>query len=360
MALKKLGFYFKSIKKFVCLNSFSEKDTTHSPFYPFKQIDSSKFECRYRFKLLCTFQIFSSLLCFCLSLQFFNQVNKHRRFDFALVLFFIIFFLLFAFIMLLHAFESAQIRKIRINNPENKCEVFLSEKLISVFELSKIYIKLVEKYVVKNRHVYYLVLDGKHISKLTISCMSEKKDKMRKMGQILASNLCINFWDCDELSSFHLIFHISDSYNEENSFDIFKHNLNEDPLISADKSFLKPLMAEFSLDNQDFPTNNENKHEEQCEERFTKYDSKFRTQQYPSRQRKFDEYNFSYSSMSNLLIKSKLCDIDIFKSNEKLLSYSDRSYEEVRRVAIQFSQLKNQLNMIAHRIISIESNKETF
>lgn len=192
---------------------------------------------------------------------------------------------------------------------------FCGQKLVAENNLNKIFIKLEEKFVVKNKMIYCLVLDGKNVDKYVISSFCNDFKVLRKLGQKTALNLGINYFDILDSSQYHKILNFCP--DDFDSKDLWNFLFNQNRIIIEKQPFYWKRIdknEQCSLDYQE---------------------------------------NYSNASLSsNITIKSVKNVSSISLNLSKNLSY-DQGQEAV----ISFNQLQNQLNILSQQIKAIKSLK---
>eukprot|EP00455_Lapot_gusevi_P036224 TRINITY_DN4023_c0_g1_i2.p1 TRINITY_DN4023_c0_g1~~TRINITY_DN4023_c0_g1_i2.p1 ORF type:complete len:211 (-),score=31.87 TRINITY_DN4023_c0_g1_i2:329-961(-) len=83
----------------------------------------------------------------------------------------------------------------------------LGNQVVIEGPLHNIYIRL-RKQIDSARTYYYLILNGYRIDKYVLTGTSENMNKMRSLGQKLAHNLRINYFDEANISAQHRVLHV--------------------------------------------------------------------------------------------------------------------------------------------------------
>lgn len=82
----------------------------------------------------------------------------------------------------------------------------LGQRVVVKSEYHNVYIRLRSK--IASGHVYYyLIFNGYRIDKIFVSSDSEDLTGMRRLGQRLASNLNLNYFDIANVSPHHVVMH---------------------------------------------------------------------------------------------------------------------------------------------------------
>ena len=245
MVLKKSNSEFEYLLKKIKTNlkifyepeNYLIEKLDKNPFHPFKQISSYLFECNYKYNysgiISSTLSIlfaFTSVVNF---IEIFNYKCFLSWFTLLLIIFLSIFFLLLSLLSLTK-------RTIRLNLLQNNYEVFIGDKKIASNHLHNLYIRLNEKNILKTKLVYRLMLCGKDVDNISISPYSYNLQLFRQLGQRLAQNLFLNYFDIHDLSSHHSILNYCPL--NKSKIDLWKFLFQEDKIILQKKPiyWLKP------------------------------------------------------------------------------------------------------------------------
>lgn len=221
----------------------------------------------------------------------------------------------------------------------NEIQIFFKNSLISENHLHQIFIRLREKCVVKNRLVYYLVLEGQDLDKLNISSYSSNLELVRKLGKKIALNLGVNFFDILNISKHHVVLnHCPSSYSSNDLWDFL---INQRRIIIEKQPFYWKRLYQNENDSEllDRPTN------------------------YP-------DLTLREESISNVSMSSKISNDSRNNISTKSLNYSIKSlssqhstynnsnYEQAQEAVLTFKELKNHLDILTQQINAIKSLKK--
>lgn len=318
--------FFIQIKQFIEPETKLKYLTDQNPFYPFFQSNSYQYVYKYRLSS----KSFKNLLLAFLSFILFSSImdtivdsNSTFYFLFWSTSIIALIFMIYFFLRFVVFFQN---RTLIIDLLNKKYSFFVFDNLIIENDLHQIYIRLIEKLVVKNQKVFCLVLSGKNIDEIELSSYSKNEKILRKIGKKLSFNLGINYFDIMDKSKQHHI--INFCRFDNNADDMWKHLLAQERIIISKNMFYWKKLT----DSQDEISNSFNESE-----------------------------NLNCSLVSDAFTVNSL-GTDIF-SVKSLLSSSSRVYKnssffEAQEAVITFNQLKNQLEILSEQIKAIQNLKK--
>ncbi len=173
-----------------------------NPFYPFTQVEPYKFEYSYSFKNQSLFYVFLSIFLFvamnALIKLFTEDVFRGR--PSVLYIFLFIISLISTCYFFFAAIISYKNRYLVLNLLENDYKFYFNRILVHENSLENLFIELKQKYPVKNKALYCLIIYGKHIDQIEITGYNQNLKSLRKIGKSIAANLTINYIDFANLN----------------------------------------------------------------------------------------------------------------------------------------------------------------
>ncbi|CAF0704350.1 unnamed protein product [Brachionus calyciflorus] len=294
-----------------------------NPFYPFTQIESFKFVYEYRLLTKSLINLMFSYVCFGFVTEFLQTIINSK---------FQIYFLLwisafvthcFTFFFLARSFIFIQKRRLVIDLLNRNYSFFVSDDLVIKNDLHQIYIRLIERYVVKNQRIFCLVLDGKGIDKLELCSFCNNFELLRKLAQKLCLNLGLNYFDMSNKSKYHQI--LNYCYSEDSQDDFWKHLLNQNRIIISKNAFYWKNLLDKNYDFSESNLISDN-----------------------------DGKTTELFSVSQLV--SEVASVRSMNSSTSHLQKVS-NFDQAQEAVLSFNQLKNQLDMLSQQIKAIQNLK---
>jgi len=174
-----------------------EKRLNVNPYFPFSKRTENVFVYKTRYWRFYTALVIAALcvgvMLVCIRLNVVFQ-------------FYFVFALGILIISLGTAYTYKDLRTYVLDGNSNCYNFYIANKVVTTGDFHNIYIRLRKRFD-SGRTYYYLIFNGFRIDKQVLTGTCTKADSMRKLGQQLAQNLGINYFDETNVSHHHVVRH---------------------------------------------------------------------------------------------------------------------------------------------------------
>eukprot|EP00002_Diphylleia_rotans_P021915 TRINITY_DN4276_c0_g2_i2.p1 TRINITY_DN4276_c0_g2~~TRINITY_DN4276_c0_g2_i2.p1 ORF type:complete len:200 (+),score=38.56 TRINITY_DN4276_c0_g2_i2:54-653(+) len=169
-----------------------------NPYFPFTQVDQNQFRYTIRYRRY-VWGIYGFLLMIMLIILMvvFEQVNQ----------FYFLFPVGIAIACVNMIYQYKDVREYYLDGDSLRYQFKLRNQVIVEGHYHNVYVRLRRKVAASGGSLYYLILNGFQMDKIELSGTSKNIAAMREVGQKIAANLNINYFDEANISSFHVVRH---------------------------------------------------------------------------------------------------------------------------------------------------------
>ncbi|KAL0218734.1 hypothetical protein P9112_004387 [Eukaryota sp. TZLM1-RC] len=176
-----------------------ESRLSDNPYYPFTRVGDDKFVLYFTYHRVYVFLGIglSSLYYIVANIGSLSRDIQNAYFLYAVVAFIASFIVIWSF---------KDPRVYIIDGQKGACFFRMQKSSLKAVPLHNIYVRL-RRTEGTSGHYYYLIFNGKDVEGRMITGTTRRKKSLRKAGQLLASNLGINYFDERNVSEYHNIRH---------------------------------------------------------------------------------------------------------------------------------------------------------